>query len=159
MAALPPEARRWREQPASWCALDVLEHLLLAEQVVLGDVATAAARVAMVPTNAERFRAAIVWLVLRLGIRVRVPAEAMRPSRQGSFEELRTQWDAQHAALRQFATGLDARGRARRVFRHPIAGPLTTGQALQLLSAHLRTHQRQLDRLRTAWHAYAHASA
>jgi hypothetical protein len=95
MAALPPEGRRWREQPASWCALDVLEHLLLAEQVVLGDV----------------------------------------------------------------ATGLDARGRARRVFRHPIAGPLNTGQALQLLSAHLRTHQRQLDRLRTAWHAHAHASA
>jgi hypothetical protein len=33
------------------------------------------------------------------------------------------------------------------------------GQALQLLSAHLRTHQRQLDRLRTAWHAHAHAHA
>lgn len=50
-------------------------------------------------------------------------------------------------SLRAFATGLDARGLRRRIFHHPIAGPLHMVAALRLLSAHLLTHHRQLWRL------------
>lgn len=153
IAALAPAAQQWRAHPTTWSALEVFEHLLLAEQEVLGDLATAAARDAQDRTIVDRLRAGIVWLVLRLGVRVRVPSIAMRPTGQRSLEELQDLWTARHRALRILATGLDRRGLRRRIFRHPIAGPLHMTQALRLMTAHLLTHQRQLQRIITAWHA------
>jgi hypothetical protein len=148
VAALTPAQRTWRGAPHAWSAVDVIEHLVLAEQVVLGDLATAADRADMPRRVVHRVRSVMVWLVLRLGVRVSVPAEAMRPTGSASFEVLRERWDAQHRALHAFVGGLDAAGLRRRVFRHPIAGPLDVPQALRLLSAHLSTHQRQLARIR-----------
>lgn len=150
VAALSPDGQRWRAEAATWTALEVLEHLVLAERVVLGDLQTAAGRPEYVISGAHRIRAAIVWLVLRFGVRVRVPAEEMLPKGQHSFPELRTTWEAQHHALRKLVTRLDTRALQRMIFRHPIAGPLNTWQALRLLIAHLGTHQRQLQRIRAA---------
>lgn len=146
--ALPPHVQRRRANEATWSPLDVIEHLVLAEQAVLGDLGSAATRAAQRPTGAEFVRAGIVWLVLRVGVRVRVPSAAMLPTGERSFDELQRQWTEQHRTLRAFATGLDERGLRRRIFRHPIAGPLDMVAALRLLSAHLLTHQRQLRRLR-----------
>lgn len=148
VAALTPAQRTWRSAPNAWSAVDVIEHLVLAEQMVLGDLATAPDRADRPRRFAQRVRAVLVWLVLRLGVRVSVPAEAMRPTGSASFDTLRERWDAQHHALHAFVGGLDAAGLRRRVFRHPIAGPLDVPQTLRLLSAHLSTHQRQLARIR-----------
>ncbi len=147
VAALDPEEQVWRATDSTWSAVEIIEHLVLAEQVVLGDVRTASTRVPHTAIARDRVRALIVWAVLRFGVRVSVPSESMRPSGAVSFSELRAQWIEQHQMLRAFAESLDARGRRKRVFRHPIAGPLNVLQALQLLDAHLRTHQRQLARV------------
>lgn len=154
IATLSPAAQQWRAGPTIWSAVEVLEHLVLAEQEVLGDLATAAARAAQIPTGRDRVRAGLVWLILRLGVRVRVPAVTMRPTGQRSLEELQRLWAVQHHALRALATGLDGDGLRRRVFRHPIAGPSHMIDALRLLTAHLGTHQRQLQRLLTASRAH-----
>lgn len=150
VAALSNDAQRWRAHDDGWSALDVMEHLVLAEQVVLGDLESAPTRMAPERTLGHRLRLSIVWLVLRFGIRVRVPVDRMRPTGNATFDALRTQWDHQHLALRTLVTALDRRGLQRHIFRHPIAGPLNTPQALRLLSAHLATHHRQLERLRAA---------
>jgi len=150
VAALPEAAQHWRANDDAWSPLDVIEHLVLAEQVVLGDLESAPTRMAPEPTAVHRVRRLIVWLVLRLGIRVRVPVDRMRPTGTTTFAALRTRWDDQHIALRRLVTGMDRRGLQRHIFRHPIAGPLNTPQALRLLSAHLDTHRRQLERLRAA---------
>lgn len=148
IGALSPSDQRWREQEASWSALDILEHLVLAESVVLGDLSTALERTHQSPTLPERVKSAIVWMVLRFGIRARVPARAMKPTGQGAFDELRERWDAKHEQLRAFASRLEGAAVQRRVFRHPIAGPMHTEQALRLMYAHMGTHQRQLARLK-----------
>jgi hypothetical protein len=150
VTALTADQRTWRSAPDAWSAVDVIEHLVLAEQVVLGDLETAATRPDAPRQLRHRVRAVIVWVVLRFGIRVSIPAEAMRPVGTTSFETLQVMWDAQHRALRTFVEGLDAAGVQRHVFRHPISGPLSVVQALRLLSAHLTTHQRQLRRLHDA---------
>lgn len=150
VAALSEAERLWRRAPSAWSAVDVIEHLVLAEQVVLGDLETAATRPDAPRQLRHRVRAVIVWIVLRFGIRVSVPAEAMRPAGNASFETLQATWNTQHRALRTFVERLDAAGLQRHVFRHPIAGPLNVVQALRLLSAHLTTHQGQLHRLHHA---------
>ncbi len=148
IALLSPELQQWREQPTSWSALDILEHLVLAEQYVLGDLSTAAERAGESPTVPERVKSVIVWVVLRFGIRARVPARAMKPVGGATFDELRQRWDAKHEQLRAFASSLNGSALERRIFRHPIAGPMHTEQALRLMYAHMGTHQRQLTRLK-----------
>jgi hypothetical protein len=150
VAVLSEAAQRVRATDDAWSPLDVIEHLVLAEQVVLGDLDSAPTRMAPEPTVVHRLRRSMVWLVLRLGIRVRIPVDRMRPTGTATFTALRTRWDEQHIALRRLVTGMDRRGLQRHIFRHPIAGPLNTPQALRLLSAHLATHHRQLARLRVA---------
>lgn len=148
IGALSPNDQRWREHERAWSALDILEHLVLAEGFVLGDLSTAASRANPLPTPSERVKSVIVWMVLRFGIRARVPARAMRPTGRGVFNDLTARWDAKHEQLRAFASALDDAGLRRRVFRHPIAGPMHTEQALRLMFAHMGTHQRQLARLK-----------
>ena len=150
VAALSPEHQRWRAQPTAWSAVEVVEHLVLAEQVVLGDLNVTEGRIEYSSDASDRIRSILVWLVLRIGLRVTVPATTMLPSGTASLAALREQWDAQHQALRRFVGNLDGTGLRRRLFRHPIAGPLDALQALRLLSAHLRTHERQLKRLLAA---------
>jgi hypothetical protein len=120
---------------------------VLAEQVVIGDLRDAARRAPAPRSVSERLQALIVSLVLRLGVRVEVASEAMRPTGTLAFDRLRERWDAQHRALRAYVERADAVQQRRRVFRHPIAGPLDLRQMLGLLDAHLASHQRQLERL------------
>ncbi len=147
VSAMTPAERQWRESPGTWSAVEIVEHLVLAEQVVIGDLREAASRAHAPRSLGERLQALIVALVLRLGVRVEVASEAMRPIGTLSFDRLRDRWDAQHRALRAYAEGADAAQQRRRVFRHPIAGPLDLQQMLGLLDAHLASHQRQLERL------------
>jgi hypothetical protein len=147
VASMTPAAQQWRESPDSWNAVEIVEHLVLAERVVIGDLRDVAGRPDASRSPGERLRAVIVSLVLRFGVRVTVASESMRPAGTRSFASLRDAWDAQHRALRAYVEDADRPRQRRRVFRHPIAGPLDLPQMLGLLDAHLATHTRQLDRL------------
>jgi hypothetical protein len=150
VTTLAPDQQHWRAQPTTWSAVDVLEHLVLAEHVVLGDLSCVAARLDHPARRLDRVRRFLVWLLLRAGVRVQVPAVAMQPTGAASVDALCQQWAIQHQALRHAVAALAPAGLERRLFRHPIAGPLTMLHALRLLSAHLGTHLRQLQRLRAA---------
>jgi uncharacterized damage-inducible protein DinB len=147
VAAAPDTQRRHRPTPDAWSALEVLEHLVLAERVVLGPSAQWRDRPSASRSLRDRVRYHMVRLVLQQRIKVRTPSEQMRPSGRVSFTQLRTAWMTQQEALREFVLSLDAAGARRAIFHHPIAGPLTVRQALQLLEVHLRGHAAQVHRL------------
>lgn len=147
VAAASETKRRHRPTPDAWSAIEVLEHLVLAERVVLGPSAQWRDRAGASRSLRDRVRFYMVRLVLQQRIKVRTPSEQMRPSGRASFEQLRTAWVAQQEALREFVLSLDAAGARRAIFHHPIAGPLTVPQALQLLEVHLRGHAAQVHRL------------
>lgn len=146
-AALTPAQLAARPAPNSWSALEIVEHLVLAEQAVLGDLESSPRRAAQRRALSDYLRYAVVLVVLRFGIRVAVPPEAMRPSGAQSLSALVAQWNAQHQSLRVFVAGLDRNGQRRAIFRHPVAGPLDVSQVLTMLDAHLGTHLRQLRRV------------
>lgn len=149
IGAASEERRTRRASPDAWSALDVLEHLVLVERVVLGPSAEWRTRTSAARSLRDRLRFHMVRLVLRQRIKVTIPSEQMRPTGRVSLAQLRTAWTAQHAALREFVQSLDAAGARRAIFRHPIAGPLTVAQALTLLEVHLSGHTAQVHRLLT----------
>jgi len=149
VASVPEAQRRRRPAPDAWSMLEIVEHLVLAERVVLGPSEQWRDRAPSTRTWRDRLRYHMVRLVLQRRIRVATPSEQMRPAGRTSFEKLRTVWTAQHAALREFVDTLDQAGARRAIFHHPVAGPLTVRQALHLLEAHLRGHAAQVRRLLT----------
>jgi hypothetical protein len=70
----------------------------------------------------------------------------MEPQGRSSLSELHRQWDENHRWLRSFIEELPAEDLDRSVFCHPVAGPLTLAQSIQMDRLHLNTHQRQIRR-------------
>ena len=62
------------------------------------------------------------------------------------MSELHRQWDENHGWLRGFAEELSEEDLGRPVFCHPVAGPLTLAQSIQMDRLHLNTHLRQIRR-------------
>lgn len=148
LATWKPEGLAARPTPARWCALEILEHLVLAEREILAGLPDPTTLAPKIRRPRHRVRYALVWLVLWLRIPVKVPSPAMAPSGGGTLPELAAQWDATHAWVRSLPTALGPRVETEALFRHPVAGPLTLAQALALDRLHLRVHRSQLRRLR-----------
>lgn len=145
LAVAGPETLARQPRPGAWSVLEILDHLVTAERVILGGLADPATLQAARPRPAERLRRILVWGVLRFRIRVKVPTRRMLPQGGRDFAALRAAWDENLAWVRAFAeAGGGERGA---VFRHPVGGPLTLAQALAMDRLHLRIHAAQIARI------------
>jgi hypothetical protein len=147
MGALDPATLVARPLAGKWSMLEIIEHLVLAERAVLQGLPELSQLREQEGRLKHRFSYAIVMVVLRCSIPVRVPSPAMIPQGDRSLGELRRLWDESQEWLRAYIDRLDRRGFRRAVFAHPVAGPLSVEQALHMGQVHLDTHVRQIRRL------------
>ncbi len=91
-----------------------------------------------------------VWLVLKLGVRVRVPVRGVAPQVGISLSELQEQWGETRIALKACLNRFTERTVQHTVARHPIGGPLNAVQTLLFLTRHFDHHMRQIDRIQRA---------
>jgi len=145
---LPPEKLVARPRADKWSILEIVEHIALAEREVLRGLPDPALLVGRPRRLKHRVRYLLVLSVLKARIPVRAPSPAMLPQGGLDLEEVRRLWDEGQQWLQSYGDGLDAAGRRRAVFRHPVAGPLTVAQAIQLNQIHIDGHARQIRRLR-----------
>lgn len=150
VAALTPSQRDLRPGTNAWSPVELVHHLILAEEQMGAQVAAAAARAASGRPLRRRALPAPFLLtalaVLRLGIRVPVP-DTMVPRDVVSLDVLTDRWEASRRALRERLDSLDAGTRRDPVSLHPLAGPLDAVELLRLIDVHLGYHQRQLAHL------------
>lgn len=147
MEALDPAKLVARPRVGKWSVLEIIEHLVLAERAVLQDLPEVSRLSARERKLKHRCAYLIVMFVLRYSIPVQVPSPAMVPKGDRSLGELRRLWDENQRWLGAYIRGLDRKGLRRAVFVHPVAGPLTVGQAVLMDQVHLDTHVRQIRRL------------
>ena len=147
MGALDPATLVARPLAGKWSMLEIIEHLVLAERAVLQGLPELSQLREQERRLKHRFSYAIVMVVLRCSIPVRVPSPAMIPQGDRSLGELRRLWDESQEWLRAYIDRLDRRGFRRAVFEHPVAGPLSVKQALHMGQVHLDTHIRQIRKL------------
>lgn len=149
LETLSAEDLEARARPDKWSILEIVEHLMIAERVVLGGAPPAATDlVERRRSLKDRCVYPLVLLVLRFPIPVKVPSRRMLPTGTMSLAEIRSQWDENLRWLRSYAAGLDPEGHRRAVFRHPVAGPITLTQALRMDRLHLDRHARQIRQIR-----------
>ncbi len=147
LAALDDAALAAHPRPGKWSIREIVEHLVLAEDDVVGDFSRLSALDAQPRGIGHHVRFVIVLLVLRSGIPVKAPSRSMLPTGERPLSEMIARWDTHQRQMQSFVAGLDRAGARRAIFRHPIAGPISVSQALLLLDAHLDSHIRQIRRL------------
>ena len=91
---------------------------------------------------------ALVWTVLKTGLKVKNPVPEAAPDRDISHEQLEAAWEQARTDLRAFLEALQEAELKDAAYKHPIAGPLNVEESLEFLVGHLDHHLRQLNRIR-----------
>jgi hypothetical protein len=144
-----PEQLQFRPSPASWSALELTDHLMLAERAVLQMMRSNLGGGRDV-TMIDRFRSAIVLGMMSLPLRLKVPhaVNQLNPSKmQPDLMSLHDSWSEDRRVLAEFLGALCI-DRKLGVFRHPTGGWTTAGGALLFLRFHFWHHSYQFRRLR-----------
>lgn len=147
LEALGVDALKTRPRPDAWSILEILEHVVVAESVILRGLPPRSALVAQPRNLGHLVKYGLVTLILRLRIPVKVPSRRMLPTGQATLAELRTAWDAHMAWLRVFVAEDEAAAQKQAFFTHPVAGPVTLVQALRMDLLHVGIHRRQIAKL------------
>lgn len=149
----------FRPRASSWSALEVAEHVLIAEQLATDTMLRLAGRPSKRRRLLQKLGYASVWLILMLRLRVNMPSRLLAPSGTMTLREIRADWNASRVRLRRYLETLEAGALQQAGFGHPIAGPLNLREGLLFLQRHTRHHRDQLERLkRHARFPRAHAA-
>jgi len=140
----------FREEPKAWTPIQVAQHVAIAEQVGVDAMVHLKDRPSKPRRLAQRLGYAAVWVILKLGLRVKSPARRTIPDGEVSLTELEPEWDRVRQRLSDFLETLDERALSTAGFMHPVAGPLNLHEALVFMTRHLDHHLRQLDRIATS---------
>jgi len=140
------EQRVFRPAPDAWSALEVTEHLVLAEEKsVLGMETLTPPSPTVTPL--AHLRMALVRLVMRTDLRVKVPTRRVLPTGSIPLEELSSRWMASRERLSAFLEGITAADLGLARFRHPIGGWVGASVGAAFLADHIDHHHRQLGRI------------
>ena len=145
---LPPERLAAKLAPDTWSLNEVVEHLVIAEELSLKALERPR------PPEAERGSALatrLKFLILaaafRLPIRLKVPAERLRPTGKPDLPELTARWGEARCRLAGVLGAVTSEAAADRRWRHPILGWLTTAQWVDFVETHTRHHMGQVRKL------------
>lgn len=136
------EQLRRKPDPQSWSILEVVEHLVLAEQL-----APHPSYNGPVPRSGRK-SFELVSYVLNNDVIVGVPDSRMEPGGGATYAALCRTWSAARKRLEQALEDVTEDTLNRPLTHHAVAGALTPVDLLRLIDMHVDHHQRQIDRIR-----------
>ncbi len=141
------ERLAFRREGKGWCALDVVQHLVLVEEGVVG-YARKKLQAAPQPVSLrDRAKLALLVLILRSPIRFRAPVPQVIPKETFPLEVISVRWEEVRKDLREILGSLPAERRKTLLFRHPICGALDPAGTLDFLEEHAKHHDAQIRRI------------
>lgn len=130
--------------PGKWSILEIVEHLVLAEEALFAGQRGQKGDVVPRRTIRNLGLYLVVMGVIGFGVPVRVPSRSMRPTGSRTLAELDEAWEQSHDRLWRHVAEMPRGGLSHPIFAHPVSGPMSTRQAIWMLEAHLRHHRRQI---------------
>jgi hypothetical protein len=140
--ALGEAERAAAPKPGEWSPLQLVSHLVLAEDLVAGQVAAAEAAGGKPPQKKPlgRFLVRLLCGTMRAAIPVPAPPGMEPPPAPEPLDVLESRWEESRRALGGRLAALTAADLARPFALHPIVGPLDARQVLDMADAHLTYH-------------------
>lgn len=145
-----PAQISFRCAPQSWCALEVLDHVVKAERGILADIQWNLAQTKRAPLS-HRFRSELLILLMRTPARLEVPgalSAAVLPGIDLKLPTLIQTWSDSQMRIRQWLEEFRGNTHEMAAFYHPVSGWMSVSQALSFIAAHTRHHRYQLGRIR-----------
>jgi hypothetical protein len=140
----------FRPTPDAWNLEDLAQHLWLIEK---GAVHILNDRFDKPPLKGDALSplkvVAMRFLVPR-GVRIKAPVKEIVPQRRMTVDEVRAEWDATRATLQALLERVTPDRMGKRIFRHPIFGPLTIAESAEFVWRHHDHHAHQVRRIRGA---------
>jgi len=144
--ALSADQITFRVGPGRWSILMALEHVVIAEEMMLADIqAVRAAPAGSASKSPEAFH--LVIKALEKDTPVEVPLPQLEPTGAVVLEDLIIRWEAARTGLRQALEQIPPEAVATPICRHPVAGPMDARETLEFLAMHLDHHLRQIRRI------------
>lgn len=149
VGALDLEAQNRPLTPKGWSPLQIVQHLILAEEAMIGEMQAAVVQGAYnrKPSRSPAYRL-LLW-VLRKGVRVPA-APTMIPELRLPLEILVERWSRVRKQVQEHLEGVGIDRPDAPISVHPMMGPLSAAQVMEITEAHLQYHLRQLEPLRRA---------
>lgn len=142
-----PEQLEYRADPQAWTPVQVGHHVTIAEQRTADSIKKHRGIRSGKPSLRYRVGNAMLWLVLKTGIKVKNPVPEAAPDDDIDLARLLEVWGKARIDLEAVLEETKERGLEYAAFNHPIGGPFNVEQAVEFLVAHLDHHLRQLDRI------------
>jgi hypothetical protein len=131
-----------------WSIVEVIEHLVMAEENMLVELTGAASATTLDPQDRSAKNYHIVIKVMTKDIPVDVPDEIMEPHGQFSLEELLGRWDNTRKKTRAYIDAINSEKAGDLVYRHPFAGPLDMAETLRFIDVHFDNHMRHIEKIK-----------
>lgn len=130
----------FRPNEKSWSPLDIAEHCVLAERSLLCNMPEPETCIHAAPTLTNRLNRLKTRCILRWRIPVPVSTQTMHPQGKLYLEDIATMWGEDMVWLRDHIEKTSKESLNHACFEHPIAGPLTFAQALDMAVLHIDYH-------------------
>ena len=146
-----PQRLSFRLCPGSWCAIEVLDHIVRAETGTMADVQNGLKNPHLLGSEVRPGIAALQQALLSNGsFRVPPEANAIYPDPHATLPDVLARWDRSRRKLGQLVSEVGPAISGHGVFHHPFAGWMTFVEVLDHFAAHLHHHRFQLARLESA---------
>ncbi len=146
VTSLSDAALNWTPEPGVWSVRQIVHHLVLSDETLgraqdAGAVANEALMFRVLPRSVRR---AMILSALRHDKVLPLPSTAIEPRGDITITELGKRWEAIRAEMRR---ELGALSLDERRYSHPVLGPVTAVQMLELEETHTAYHTRQIEAL------------
>ncbi|HMQ49511.1 MAG TPA: DinB family protein [Saprospiraceae bacterium] len=133
-----------------WSVLQIMQHLMLAEQLSLNYVKKKLSYQPKLPHSGlgSRFRIALLNFYQLLPLKFKAPTnvgdEKLKTNR--TLADISAEWLNNRAQLRSYLNELPDELFHKAVYKHPFAGRLSLGGMLSFFSGHFGRHRKQIER-------------
>ena len=144
--ALSDAQRDWTPDAAAWSVGQTIQHLVLSDETLgqAQDPAAVKLEAPMFRVLPRAWRRALILGALKRDVVLPLPSPAVEPRGTVPLPELLRRWETARAAMR---LALDTMPENDRRYSHPVLGPLTAAQMLELNESHAAYHTRQIEAL------------
>jgi hypothetical protein len=144
------ERLAFRPGGKGWCALDVVQHLVLVEEGVVGYAHKKLQAPPQPVPFLDRAKLPLLVVLMRSPLRVRAPVPVVIPEKTIPLAELSVRWRRVRGELREVLVSLPTERRKTLFFRHPVGGALDPEGTLDFIDEHAKHHEAQMRRIRRA---------
>jgi hypothetical protein len=145
--SLSSEVQSFKAGPDKWSIVEVVEHLVIAEDDLLTQLSTNVPASTLDPKSRTPEKHQTVIKVMERDIPVDVPDKRAEPQGRLTLDELLNQWDDIRKKLQGLLAEINAENKDDLVYRHPYGGPLDIAETLHFIDVHFDNHMRHIDRI------------